>query len=1093
MKRIDSDNFDSEVRSIIENIIPGCSNIYIRVGYFFFSGFALIAKPIAAKNVKILVGIGTDKTVYDLVKNTEKHRRRSWYEAFIEKVDRENIFKKSDEQDAYFIFKEKLINGSLEIRWQNEKDHTKEFVFEFTKKHASEKKCAGNSLTGSSNLTYSGFITNAETNHLFDEKEEYSKAKSQFDRRWDPSSSIPLIDKVHVKEFLPYAEKIHFEQKPKPYLMFVRVLDEYFKDRSEETVKFPKTITKDFYDNYKYQKDAILKGIDIVKEHNGILLADVVGLGKSIIASSIAYNLKLRTIVICPPHLEDQWKRYLLAFKVDNIIYTSGSVHKALKESDSIPGEKLILVDEVHKFRNDETKDYLNLYQLCHGSSDGKTNKVLLLSATPFSNRPKDTFSLIKLFQIPTRTTLQKINNLTEYFEELTRRYNKLKEDQDQKKRNKNEISNDFNILGAQIRHMITPVMIRRSRLDLEKIKVYDDDLKKQGITFPDVEDPKSLEYDLDKLRDIYENTLGLINPKSKENKYKCSRYKPIAYVKPEFVEDILVRAGYEDNDAKRMPSAQQNIADFIKRLLVKRFESSSYSFFKTVNKMIKSSKMIIKYYEKGGFIPVYRKGEIPDVEELFESGTLEKDSDEIDIDDIENIGIEEIEKLPKVQELIAKGLWIIKKKELKPSYIEDVKKDLDVLESIKNDWEIINKKDFEDPKVSSFKEIISKQIKGDPIRKIVVFTEFSDTAQYLYDELKKDKYKVDIYTSKQATNKKYKNKIFENFDASIPIKDQKDDVNILIATDAISEGFNLHRAGTIFNFDIPYNPNRVVQRFGRINRINKQMFKNLKIFNFFPSEPGEGEIHMKRITSLKRMFFNAIFGDDTKVLSKYENLENYFEEEFRKLYKETESPETYFENIIYNLRDYKPETIDEAKGIARRVKSKRKIKNNDGFIAFSKKGEVPQFTFMNKKEEIKPIGDLQSLKTFDAKEDEKYLPFDKKFRLAYEKMESKIFEEKPIKPFSKKRRKLIEILELASFSSRYGDYYRMMHKVAKDLGQLTPFQEKLIKNKKKRLDKDIKEIQKFIPKKFLKNLIDRFDQVKLKNETLIITQQLND
>ena len=87
----------------------------------------------------------------------------------------------------------------------------------------------------------------------------------------------------------------------------------------------------------------------------------------------------------------------------------------------------MIIIDEAHKFRNDETADYLKLYQICHGSGSGKPNKVLLLSATPFNNHPKDTFSLIKLFQIPTRSTLQTISNLSEYFEQLTSKYNKLK------------------------------------------------------------------------------------------------------------------------------------------------------------------------------------------------------------------------------------------------------------------------------------------------------------------------------------------------------------------------------------------------------------------------------------------------------------------------------------------------------------------------------------------------------------------------------------------------------------------------------------------------------------------------------------------
>ena len=116
-------------------------------------------------------------------------------------------------------------------------------------------------------------------------------------------------------------------------------------------------------------------------------------------------------------------------------IYTSGKISEAVEEDT--PGQKLIIVDEVHKFRNDETKDYLNLYQLCHDSNGKEPNKIILLSATPFNNKPSDTFSLIKLFQIPTRSTLQTITNLSVYFERINKKYNSLKNEQAKNKRSK--------------------------------------------------------------------------------------------------------------------------------------------------------------------------------------------------------------------------------------------------------------------------------------------------------------------------------------------------------------------------------------------------------------------------------------------------------------------------------------------------------------------------------------------------------------------------------------------------------------------------------------------------------------------------------
>ena len=121
-------------------------------------------------------------------------------------------------------------------------------------------------------------------------------------------------------------------------------------------------------------------------------------------------------------------------------------------------------------------------------------------------------------------------------------------------------------------------------------------------------------------------------------------------------------------------------------------------------------------------------------------------------------------------------------------------------------------------------------------------------------------------YTSRE--NKNVKKTIELNFDAGKKTDIQQNDYDVLAATDAISEGYNLHRAGTVFNYDIPYNPTRVIQRVGRINRINKKVFERLFIYNYFPTAIGEGETRAKEIATLKMAMINAIIGEDTKVLT---------------------------------------------------------------------------------------------------------------------------------------------------------------------------------------------------------------------------------
>lgn len=1080
--RINSKNYDKEILRIIKNVIPGCSTIYITSAYFYFSGFSLIAKSLVDKNIKlkVLVGLEADSTIHNLVKS-EKSRRMHYFKKFDKKVNEEEELDKFEEQESYFIFKKKLEDGSLEIRQLNEQAHSKEYIFEYNKKNAKIFNGKGQVFLGSFNLSKSGLVTRRETAQLNHDDVTFNEAKADFDEGWKGENSIPLIDKDHLEELKIISKKFPFEQTPSPYLMFIRMLDEYYKDRSKDKIRLPRDITEDFYDNYKYQRDAIARSLEVLNEHNGVLIADVVGLGKSIIASAIANNLGKRTIVITPPHLENQWQDYLHIFKIPGSkTYRSGSIHKALDED--APGEKLIIIDEVHKYRNDETKDYQDLYQLCHGSNGGKPNKVILLSATPFNNKPKDTFSLIKLFQIPTRSTLQTITNLSEYFEQLTRKYNSLKNEQKKGKRKKNEIDKEFKFLAEEIRKIITPLIIRRSRIDLEQIKTYREDLEKQGLyPFPKVQDPILLEYNLGNIEEIYKKTLKLISPENNKSEYKCARYKPLTYIKPECINEVLEAGGYFDDEKKgKLPSEQQNIHDFIKRMIVRRFESSTKSFFITLDRVIKSNQRVIEFYEKKGVVPIYPRHQLPDYEELFD---LDRDDD---------VQIDTVDKESKMDKFEDKGGWFVKKNQINKNYISDVKHDLELLISIQKDWDEITKNKFVDPKIDNFKKILQKKLKDDPERKIIIFTEFSDTANYLYSKIYKD-FKVLVYTSKESSNKKKKQEIAENFDASFKLKKQKNNYDVLVATDAISEGYNLHRAGTIFNFDIPYNPTRVVQRFGRINRINKKVFDKLYIYNFFPTEIGEREIGVKRITELKKMMFNAIFGEDTKVLSKHEDLVSHFQKQFSNLYKESESPETYYENIIYDTREHEREIIIKANEIAKKVKVKRKINKQDGILIFTKKGEIPRFLFSDKKNELLNLSPLEAFKIFEAKQSERHMPFDKKYVKIYEEMKNKIFERKKVSPLNKKKKDLINKLEKLSTYSKFQTYYTDMYKVVKDLDALTPRQLKVIRNiTSKSCDAKIAEIEEKIPHKLLKNLLKTYDDIELKKDSLIITEQIN-
>lgn len=417
----------------------------------------------------------------------------------------------------------------------------------------------------------------------------------------------------------------------------------------------------------------------------------------------------------------------------------------------------------------------------------------------------------------------------------------------------------------------------------------------------------------------------------------------------------IAKEMGVEENLLMR---TQLNLAQFMRRLLVRRFESSVKAFKETLGSIIQSSQMILDWYEKLGKVPIYKKGKLPDVDSLLES--TGEDLDE----ELRESTLEE-----ELQGYKEKGLWLIDAKELRKAFVDDIKKDIQMLTSIKERW--FGKSFPKDYKLERFAEVLREKLKEDPRRKIVVFTEFADTANYLHEELK-NVLRIFKYTSEDAT-KANQDTIKQNFDAANEI--QKNDYDILIATDAISEGFNLHRAGIIFNYDIPYNPTRVIQRVGRINRINKKVFDDLFIYNFFPTATGEKETRVKQISTLKLAMVHALFGEDTKVLTKDEELQSFFAEQYRQLLESQEelSPDAKYENYIRKLRETNPDIVEESLNVSRRVKIRRTApKETSGILVFGKKGEEFAFKLGKSADNIFPLSSADAFRLFEAELSEK-------------------------------------------------------------------------------------------------------------------------
>lgn len=964
------------------------------------------------------------------------------------------------------------MDGTLEIRKTFDPCHSKMYLFAYNDLMNEGGELPGVLITGSSNLSYQGLKGRLELNARFNDKQDYEEGKKLFDELWE--SSVVVASKDNLDEWNnKVMARIWYDKIYSPYLMYVRVLKEYFNIPTSENLLTPYDITEGRYSNLRYQTDAVQMAINALNNHNGAIVADVVGLGKSVIASTIARNLRLRTIIVCPPHLYKQWEGYRDEFGFTASVFSAGKIEDAVLHYQELvkDGEQfLIIIDEAHRFRNEYTQDYALLHNLCFG------NKVLLLTATPFNNQPADIYALIKLFQIPTNSTLKTVENLGASFKDLINKYKKLREEQREGKKTDEEIKTQVNDMAKKIRSIISPLVVRRSRLDLQGIPEYADDLKQQNIQLVMPNDPEELEYDLSELKDLYMTTLDRINKSEGSSddvyRFKAARYSPVLYIKEEskdkLAKELEDKTGVKFN---LLLGRQTNISSFMRHLLVARFESSVAAFKASLGYMIQSSEHMLRWIDQRRKIPVFKKGNLPDVSAFYDTS-----------DD----GMEEIEELFEKYE--ARGFFEIDMKYVKDSFVTDVKADVQLLKNLQEQWFGKDNMIKSDPKLDSFIRIVRKQMKNDPNRKLVVFSEFADTVNYLGKALVNAGLPAMKYTSADATSAN-KDLIRANFDAGLKPALQQNDFCILVATDAISEGYNLHRAGAIFNYDIPYNPTRVIQRIGRINRINKKVFDQLYIYNYFPTDVGEAETRTKEISTLKMAMIHAIMGEDTKALTKEEDLRAYFKERYRKELSrnEEESWDTPYRKLLNSLKG--TDVYNNALELPHRARTARRVdKPKKGVLMFGRKGDDFVFKIGDAFNPPAMISAEEAISLFEADINEKPVDLSKNFDAVYQLVKSSLFSSE-VKDRNEKEQinALAKIKVLMSKQALSKDYLEDLAQVVR-ADALSGYEIRFINQL---MPKDAPKLPLKISAEYLARIIGYQNKVDDGEETLILSEEL--
>ncbi len=1087
------DNKNKTMLESLKNSLKQAERVDILTAFFYFSGFNALAEDLKDKKIRILVGNTIDPNLVNELCNNIKNypdedlapystkgfarlnnsqKKDSYVKSFINLFNKSALseeFDSTDSQEIFKMFINKIKDGSLEIRLTAEQQHGKAFILT----NKPEFSCFGDQkgvvFTGSSNFTYNGLLGQGEMNEDFRDNVKYDDYMTIFESLWNDSRSTDICVKDGNKEFeTELKNKLWIFAKPSPYQIFIRILYELYNSLDKSTIVAPTEITNGKFSNLKYQLDAIKYGVDCINKNNGVIVADVVGLGKSVIASAIAYNLNLRkTVIIAPPHLVDQWNEYQQDFGLRGVkVCSSGKIEDLYKQYSADPDPILYIIDEAHRYRNELSDSYQWLHQLTRSNAE---NKVILLTATPYNNRPQDLFALIKLFQTPSRSTLNSVNNLGVRFHELIAKYNKL--EKEGKKNLTAQIKKELDKLSEELRILIDPVIVRRSRLDLQEVKEYAEDLKMQNIQFPEVVGPELVEYDLGEIRQLYLSTLDKLS-----NQFICARYNPSAYlINPQEFNKKYGELFGEMN----IQLFQGNLAKFIKRLLVMRFESSKAAFKSTLTSLFSSYENIKKWWAKG-YVPIKKSGYLsdPNDDEIME--TLDE------INSIENEPID-VDKIKKKAIPIPRELF-------KEDFIHAIESDIDLLKGIYHEW-FATEEVGEDPKYNEISRKISLLLKENKNRKIVIFSTFTDTAQYVKQKLEDDGYRVLIYTG--ISSKIDRNIVKQNFDASYKQGEQLNDYDIIVATDALSEGFNLNRAGIIINYDIPYNPTRVVQRIGRINRINRKMFDKIFIFNFFPTDIGEQNILIKGISTLKMFLINNIVGSDTRTLTPDETLQSYFKSQYDEANSENNerSWDNDFKNI-YNSIKHNTTLIDEALKIPERSRIVRQNQKELCAISFAKRGNTSLFAiaypFENKAEIVAPE---KVLRLFKSAPDEKSFEYDDALDKKFTILRDEIRKPYPKIRLDKRKGEAIDNLEqLKVACPSEKDYLTDLLEVIKTYDDLSDGELKYLAKisvRKNNVNEIVEDLKTKIPVHYIVQIKEKVESIDAQTEVIMFTEDL--
>jgi superfamily II DNA or RNA helicase len=862
------DNRKQILADRINRILSTTEMARFAVGYFFVSGFTSIAYKLKeVKELRLLIGNTTNQETIEqlaearhrleLVKDIAEEQaypKRTQIKEIAENTAQNirSAIEYMDQTDEGEMLVNEMVRMIEEKRlkvkvYTKGRLHAKAYIFNYGPVYDGggkqlERHEEGIAIVGSSNLTLAGVTHNTELNVVVQGNNNHAALLQWFDELWDEAEDF---DESLMNEMSQSWAGVPV----KPYDIYMKTLYALVKDRLEgeddQEILFDSEITRQLAD---FQKTAVRQVTQIIRDYGGAFVSDVVGLGKSYIGAAIIKQFerieRARPLIICPATLVEMWERYNEVYELNARVLSMGYLYEREESASSFllddhrfKDRDFVLIDESHNFRYPDTQRYKIVQSFL---STGK--RCCFLTATPRNKSAWDVFYQIKLFHQDDTTDLPiDPPDINQYFKLVEKDERRLPD-------------------------LLSHILIRRTRnhilkwygfdaetnqpVDPAKFSEYLNGQRKAYVLvggkrqfFPKRE-LETIEYSIeDTYEGLYQELRGYlgkpgkgqpVNPKTDELTY--ARYGLWHYV---------LKSKQRSEPYASLHRAGINLRGLIKVLLFKRFESSVYAFRESIRKLI-------TVHER--FKSALLQGLVPAGDEAQEILYEPNDAEEQAL-------MDELRK--------ATGRYDIRDFDVE-RLLEHIEHDISLLKKILSLVEPIT------PDKDDKLQVLIKRLNEAPLKdgKRLIFTQYADTARYIYENLNPSGKAEDIEVIYSGDKSKAKvvGRFAPKANTEYQFLNGEKELMTLVATDVLAEGLNLQDCDKIINYDLHWNPVRLIQRFGRIDRIGSD-YDVIYAYNFLPEAGIERNLGLKQKLRNRIQEIHDTIGEDCAILDHSERL----------------------------------------------------------------------------------------------------------------------------------------------------------------------------------------------------------------------------